>query len=83
MSVWMMLSHMRRRKPTRKCERCGLRYPYDGAHCPHCHDLDDVGLERLLQKSRRERRGGRELGRMLLLAAGVGSLLILLFISLF
>lgn len=73
----MFMSHMHNRKPTKRCERCGLRYKTDEENCPHCHDLSDAGVAALKRRFAREQTGNRRLGKMLLVAAAFGLLLVL------
>lgn len=65
----MMLGHMRRRKPTRKCERCGLRHAIDLPACPHCNHLSDSELAAFRQELKRQARAHTRLGGLMLLAA--------------
>ena len=64
---------------TTRCQRCELRYPNSADGCPHCHDLDDAGVEELRRRVERQHAGHAELGRVfLILAAVVTGLLMLL-----
>jgi len=77
MGMGMFYSHMRRRKPTRKCERCGLRHTIDLQSCPHCTGLTDEQVVQLKKRFVREQIGNSRLGSKMLLAAGVLVLLVL------
>lgn len=33
-----------KQKPTKPCERCGLRHPIDEVRCSHCKDISDQEL---------------------------------------
>lgn len=74
----LAFAHMRNRKPTKKCGRCGLRYKITEEHCPHCHGLSENELSNLKARIAREHKGNRKLGNMLLLAALVGVILMVL-----
>ena len=74
----LALAHMRNRIPTKKCDRCGLRYKITVEHCPHCHGLSEAELSNLKARIAREHKGHRRLGNMLLLAALVGLILMVL-----
>ncbi len=67
-------------KPTRQCDRCGLRTPLDKEQCVHCADLDERGLEALMEKVQWEREGVRNLGVLFL---GLGALSGLIVLTLF
>lgn len=59
-------------KPTRRCERCGLRYPEDKQECPHCAHLDGHALQLLLRKRKQESEAIARMGRfMFALAAAL------------
>ncbi|MCU7797587.1 MAG: hypothetical protein KZQ75_10690 [Candidatus Thiodiazotropha sp. (ex Myrtea spinifera)] len=74
-----LLKEQMKKKP---CKRCGLMYdPVKKEKCPHCGDLDERGLEALLQKKKNEIQGIRQLGNWFLLAA-VGLFFLLLLIGL-
>jgi|GEM_PF-4541601 len=65
------LALVKSQKPTQKCERCGLHYPKDAAVCTHCGNLDDRGLNELLEAIEFQRESNRRLG---LLFAGLAIL---------
>ena len=56
---------------SRRCQRCGLRYPRKAAQCPHCADLEEQGLAALRERVAEEHAGAAELGRFLGIAAAV------------
>jgi len=55
---------------TRKCPRCGLRYPRRAPSCPHCGGLSEAELEALRRRVAEEREAGSRLGWLMLLGAG-------------
>lgn len=63
---------------TKRCQRCGLRYPIDAARCTYCSDLPDNEIEALRQRIGEAHAGNARLGRWLLIAAIVLALLLLL-----
>lgn len=65
----MALAHMRNRKPTKKCERCGLRFVIDEEHCPHCHGLSESDLSAFKKKIANEHRHTQKLGNLMLFGA--------------
>jgi hypothetical protein len=67
----MTLAHLRKRRPTRKCERCGLRYTIDKDQCPHCGDLTEAQLVALQQRIAQHHQANRRLGLLFLLGAMV------------
>ncbi len=71
MGLGMLAAHMRRRKPTRKCERCGLKYTIDHDACPHCSGLTDEQVVQLKKRFAREQVAHGRLGTGMLLAAAV------------
>lgn len=56
---------------TKPCGRCGLLFDHRQPHCPHCHNLDDHQLARLLERKAQEHEGNARLGRWLLLGAAM------------
>ena len=54
---------------TRKCKRCGLRYPAKADHCVHCHELNDAAVEALKQRHLEQQAGHRNLGQLFLYIA--------------
>ena len=77
----MLLAHMRNRKPTKKCTRCGLRHSIAEDNCPHCYGLNDAELASLKARVAKEAEGNSNLGRMMLFGA-VGLLVFVLLLSL-
>lgn len=71
MSMGMFLSHMLRQKPSRKCNRCGLRYAIDSETCPHCSELIDEEVTRLKRRLMREQTRNGQLGRVMLIVTAV------------
>ena len=71
MSLGMLSRLMLSKKPTRRCERCGLRYAFDSEVCPHCSELSDEELALLKQKRVRQQIWNTRLGMKMLLAAAV------------
>ena len=68
-------------KFTRKCHRCGLRYPKNDTVCPHCSGLTDQQVAEVKARREREHAGNANLGRLFLYIAGllvVGMLIFLL-----
>lgn len=68
-------------KFTRKCQRCGLRYPRNDTVCPHCAGLTDQQVSDIKARHEREHAGNANLGRLLLYIAGlifVGMLIFML-----
>lgn len=53
------------------CPRCGLHYDQREPTCPHCADLDDKGLQTLLEERDRTREGNAAMGRVFLVIAAV------------
>jgi hypothetical protein len=74
MPIWLPL-RMRR---TKRCERCGLRYPIEAVRCTYCSDLPDSEIEALKQRVGEAHVGNARLGRWLLIAATLLALLLLL-----
>ena len=68
-------------KFTRKCKRCGLRYPRGEQACSHCTGLSEGEVQALKEKYENEHAGNANLGRLFLYIAGlmvVGMLIVLL-----
>jgi hypothetical protein len=66
---------------TRRCQRCGLRYPKADAACPHCTGLTEREVQELKDRHEDERAGNANLGRLLLYIAGL-LLVAMLFVAL-
>jgi hypothetical protein len=56
---------------TKKCPRCGLRYPEKEPVCPHCDGLSDEQVRRVRLRHRDALAGNGGLGRLLLYIAGL------------
>lgn len=74
----MFAAHMRNRKPTGKCERCGLYFPKSEENCIHCHDLSDSELIKFKEKISKEHKGNASLGKLMLFTGAVVFLLVVL-----
>lgn len=61
---------------SKKCKRCGLRYPRKEVQCVHCTNLTDVEVEELLQQKKKEHKTSAGIGKLFFYIA------ILLFIGL-
>ena len=61
---------------SKKCKRCGLRYPRKEVQCVHCSNLTDVEVEKLLQQKKKEHKTSASIGKLFFYIA------ILLFIGL-
>jgi len=61
---------------SKKCKRCGLRYPRKEVQCVHCSNLTDVEVEELLQQKKKEHKTSAEIGKLFFYIA------VLLFIGL-
>jgi ribosomal protein L37E len=53
-------------KLTKKCKRCGLRYPAKEESCTHCTGLSDKEVEVLKEQYQNERAGNANLGWLFL-----------------
>lgn len=49
---------------SRRCERCGLRFPRKEAQCPHCADLSDPEVLDLKEGMQEEQQGHANLGKL-------------------
>ena len=56
------------RKQQQTCPRCGLYFPLKLEDCPHCHQLPDAELNRLLKQRIRTR---LSLGRLMFIIAAM------------
>jgi hypothetical protein len=56
---------------SKKCPRCGLRYPSDFATCTHCEGLTDEQVRAIKAKHKRQMIANDQLGRLLLYIAGL------------
>lgn len=67
-------------KRTKKCQRCGLRYPKVEVQCTHCSELTDgSALDELLMKKSSESYGNQNLGLLFLLLGGALAFVLILF----
>lgn len=64
---------------TRRCQRCGLRYPREQMNCPHCRGLTDEQVLKIRARHRRELMGNDQLGRLLFYIAGLLVVLLVIF----
>ena len=61
------------------CKRCGLHFDHSkNKECPHCGNLDQKGLEHLLEQQNVEKQGNKSLGSMFLIVAIILVVLVLL-----
>ena len=58
-------------KRTRKCRRCGLRFPAKEPQCVHCAELSDREVEGLKVRYKRGHVGNANLGRLFLYIAAL------------
>ena len=49
---------------SKKCDRCGLRYPEKETSCTHCAGLSDKEVEELRTRHEDEHAGNANLGRL-------------------
>ncbi len=56
---------------TRKCKRCGMRYPENEPVCPHCDGLTDDQVRRIRLRHASYLAGNANLGRLFLYLAGL------------
>lgn len=56
-------------KLTKKCGRCGLRYPNEEINCTHCTGLSDQEVEVLRKRCNDEHPANVNLGRLFLYIA--------------
>ena len=54
---------------TKKCKRCGLRYPQKESICIHCTGLSEQEVHELKEKYKNEQQGNANLGRLFLYIA--------------
>ena len=58
-------------KLSKKCARCGLRYPKNSAACTHCEGLSDEQVRMIKNRHKREMIANDQFGRLLLYIAGL------------
>ena len=68
-------------KPTKPCERCGLRYPIDEHACPHCKDIKtEADLALFKEHIESQKEAGSNMGSIFFVVALIlGVLLYFLF----
>jgi hypothetical protein len=67
-----------RKKPQRRCERCGLYRDQGQVDCPHCSNLDDHELAEFKRLINERAEANRNLGwSFLVVALAIGLLLVL------
>ena len=49
---------------SKKCKRCGLRYPGKEIQCAHCSNLTDAEVEELLQQKKKEHKTSASIGKL-------------------
>ena len=54
---------------TKKCKRCGLRYPQKESICVHCTGLSEQKAHKLKERYKNEQQGNANLGRLFLYIA--------------
>jgi len=69
---------LKHQKPTKPCERCGLRYAEDLDVCSHCGTLNDQELCELKERLEIEGEGSSKLGFYLIMLSVISALLFLL-----
>ena len=80
MSLGMSTGWRAMQPKKKRCERCGLYYTEKLNKCSHCGDLDDLGLQALLDRRDAEIKGYASIGRYFILGAVAISILLLLII---
>ncbi len=68
-------------KPTKPCERCGLRYADDLDVCSHCGDLSDRELLSFKDKLEMERKNSSQIGTYFIVISIVSALAFLSFLD--
>jgi hypothetical protein len=62
----------------KRCERCGLYYTEKLSKCSHCSDLDERGLQLLLERHEESLKGNASLGKFFILGVIIiGAMLLL------
>jgi len=67
-----------KQKPTKPCERCGLRYPEDENECTHCSSISDSELPFFKEHIEAQYRAASSLGSVFFVIAIVLGVLLLL-----
>ena len=69
-----------KQKPTKPCNRCGLRYEEDADKCVHCGDISDANLSDFKEGIEAQKDAEANLGSIfLVITLALGILLFLLF----
>ncbi len=77
---WAM---MYRQGPSKQCKRCSLSY-FSNQHdkCPHCSELNESELSKLIELKERESEDAAQLGRAMLISAALLLLLLVIVMKL-
>lgn len=51
---------------SKKCNRCGLRYPKKANECVHCNGLSDAEMDEMLLKKSEAHKNTRNIGKLFL-----------------
>ncbi len=62
----------------KKCARCTLYYPERLHKCPHCVNLDETELQKLIDKHTKQLEDNAQLGRIFTIGAAIMLVLLLL-----
>jgi len=49
---------------SKKCKRCGLRYPRKEMQCVHCANLGDIEVDALLLRKKKEHKTSASIGKL-------------------
>jgi predicted nucleic acid-binding Zn ribbon protein len=60
----LKMAQLMRQKPTKKCARCGLKYPEDQENCPHCFELTEAELDELKDKIEEYHKSNANIGKL-------------------
>jgi len=64
----MLFTPMRQKQEKlKKCNRCLLNYEEKHDKCPHCRDLDEKGVIKLIEMHRDEQKSNSSLGKYFVL----------------
>ena len=64
---------------SKKCSRCGLRYPFGAEHCVHCKDLSEREVEQLRETVKEQNKAHRYLGQLFFYLAALLFIAMLIF----
>ena len=64
MSLGLSVAWRSMQPKRKKCERCGLYYVEKSAKCSHCGDLDESGLQVLLESHEEELDANKSIGKI-------------------